>query len=56
MEGVSGEISKVIHDDVNTPEENFFLVICIFRALGESRTDVVEYPDEEPHPEIVLSC
>jgi hypothetical protein len=56
MEGVSGEAAEVIHDDVYTPEEDFFLAVCLICVLGESRTDMVENTYEEPHPEIVLSC
>lgn len=56
MEGVSSEVSKVIHDDIYTPKENFFLVVGLICALGESRTNVVEYTQEKPHPKIVLPC
>lgn len=56
MESVSGEVAEVVHDYVHTPEEDFFLVVGLISALGESRSDVIENPYEEPHPEIVLSC
>ncbi len=38
----SSKVSKVIHDDVHTPEEDFFLISCLFLGLSKSRTNMVE--------------
>lgn len=56
MESVSGEVCKVIHDDIYTPKEDLLLVAGLICALGKSRTDMVKYSYEEPHPKIVLPC
>lgn len=49
------KISKVVHDDVDTPEQNFLLAIVFILIFTERWADVIKNADYEPHPEVVLS-
>lgn len=47
--------SQAVHDDIYTPEHDFFLVVLVYFLLIEWSADVIEYTQDEPHPEIVLA-
>ncbi len=54
VELVSGQVAKMVHDDVQTPEHDLLLQVRLLLCLQIS-SYVVENTYQKPHPKVILS-
>ena len=52
----SGEILKLVHNDIQAPEDDLFFVFVILSLLIAGGSNMIQNSYGEPHPQIVLSC